>query len=127
MVRGSSCLVDPGDPRLENPVYYPPDDAEFSRDEIDAFTGFFVGFLEGYFESVKSWLKDRFLLAVESNLIVFGFDGEKFFTRRFHSSRTFKKTRVALAKHLPAPDFYSPCLTSVLHSTRDMRTTVRGA
>lgn len=99
--------VDPDDERLKNPVYYPPDPAEFSREEIDAFTGFFVGFLEGYFESVKDWCKDRFLLAVESNRILYGFDGEKFFTRRFDSRNKFQKTRVTLAKALPAPGYYS--------------------
>jgi len=100
-------LVDPDDERLENPVYYPPDTAEFSREEIDDFTGFFVGFLEGYFESVKNWWKDRFLLAVESNLILYGFDGQRFFTRRFDSPNRFRKTRVTLAKDLPAPGYYS--------------------
>lgn len=104
---GLRRLVDPADKRLKNPVYYPPDAAEFSRAEIDAFTTFFVGFLEGYFEWVKTWWKDRFLLAVESNLILYGFDGEKFFTRRFKSPKTFEKARVALAKRLPTPGFYS--------------------
>ena len=103
---GLHRLVDPGDKRLKNPVYYPPDAAEFSRAKIDAFTTFFVGFLEGYFESLKNWWKDRFLLAVESNLILYGFDGEKFFTRQFDSPKKFEKTRVALAKRLPAPGFY---------------------
>jgi hypothetical protein len=74
--------------------------------EINAFTTFFVGFLEGYRESLKIWWKDYFLLVVESNLILYGFDGEKFFTRRFHSPKTFERTRVALAKRLPAPGFY---------------------
>ena len=62
---------------------------------------YFVGFLEGYFESLKIWWKERFLLAVESNLILYGFDGKKFFTRRFDSPEEFEKTRVALAKRLP--------------------------
>jgi hypothetical protein len=92
--------------RLKNPIYYPPDAAEFSLAEINAFTTFFDGFLEGYFESLKLRWKDRFLLAVESNLILYGFDGEKFFTRRFNSPKTFEKTRVALAKRLPAPGFF---------------------
>lgn len=99
-------LVDPGDKRLENPVYYPPDSAEFSRAEINAFTVRFVGLLEGCFESLKHSWQDRFLLAVESNLILYGFDGEKFFTRRFESPEEFGKTQAALAERLPTPGFY---------------------
>ena len=51
--------------------------------------------------------KDRFLLAIESNLILYGFDGKRFFTRRFKSPKAFEKTRVALTKRLPAPGFCS--------------------
>lgn len=100
-------LVDPSDKRLKEPVYYPPDAAEFSRAEINRFTSFFVGFLKGYFESLTTWWGDRFLLAVESNLILYGFDGEEFFTQRFDSPEEFKETRATLAKRLPTPGFYA--------------------
>ena len=99
-------LVDPDDKRLENPVYYPPDAAEFSSEEIDAFMTFFAGFLDYHFESLKTWWNERFLLAVQSNLILYGFDGEEFFTRRFDSEKAFDKSHIALAKRLPTPGFY---------------------
>ena len=100
-------LVDPSDERLQNPIYYPPDAAEFSGAEIHRFMAFFAGFLEGCFEALMSWWKDRFLLAVQSNLILYGFDGEEFFTRGFESSEEFEKTRATLAERLPAPGFYA--------------------
>jgi hypothetical protein len=87
--------------------YYPPDAAEFSREEINRFTAYFVGFLEGCFESLSTWWKDRFLLIVESNLILYGYDGEAFFTRRFDSAEEFERTRATLAERLPAPGFYA--------------------
>jgi hypothetical protein len=68
---------------------------------------FFVGFLEGFSKSLTTFWKDLFLLAVESNLILYGFDGEEFFTRGFESSEEFEKTLAALAERLPAPRFYA--------------------
>ena len=99
-------IVESGDSRLENPIEYPPDETEFSRQEIDAFTDFFVGFLEGYFEVLKASWNEPFLLAVESNLILYGFDGVRFFTRQFESPTNFEKTRSKLAHRLPTPGFY---------------------
>jgi hypothetical protein len=99
-------LVEPGDERLENPIYYSPDEAEFSDEEIQAFTSFFIGFLEGYFETLKTRWNDRFLLAVESNLILYGFDGTKFFMRQYKSPTTFEKNLSTLAERLPNPGFY---------------------
>ena len=46
-------LVDPSDERLQNSIYYPPDAAEFPRAEIHRLVAFFVGFLEGYFQSLR--------------------------------------------------------------------------
>ena len=100
-------LVDPTDKRLKEPLLYPPDADEFSRAEINRFTSFFVGFLEGFFKPLRTWRKDRFLLAVKSNLILYGFDGEEFFTRGFESPEEFEETRVELAERLPTPRFYA--------------------
>jgi hypothetical protein len=47
------------------------------------------------------------VLAVESNLILFGFDGEQFFTRHFDSPEQFEETRAALAERLPKPGYYT--------------------
>jgi hypothetical protein len=99
-------IVESGDSRLENPIEYPPDEAEFSRQEIDTFTNFFVGFLEGSFEVLKASWNDQFLLEVESNLILYGFDGVRFFTRQFQSPTTYERTRNKLAQRLPTPGFY---------------------
>ena len=68
---------------------------------------FFAGFLEGYSKSLTTLWKDHFLLAVESNLVLYGFDGAEFFTRGFQSSEEFEKTRATLAERLPAPGFYA--------------------
>ena len=100
-------LVDANDERLKNPIYYPPDADEFSREEISGFVRYFVGFLEGYCESLASRWTDRFLLAVESNLILYGFDGDSFFTRQFQSPEDFAATRAKLAERLPTPGFYA--------------------
>ena len=74
--------------------------------EINAFTAFFVGMLEACFESLRLWWKERFLLVVESNAVLYGFDGKKFFTRHFKSDKQFERTRATLAKRLPTPGFY---------------------
>ena len=58
-------------------------------------------------KSLTTWWKERFLLAVESNLILYGFDGEAFFTRQFDSPEEFKETRATLTKRLPMPGFYA--------------------
>jgi hypothetical protein len=100
-------LVDPSDERLQNSIYYPPDAAEFPRAEIHRLVAFFVGFLEGYFQSLRLFWEERFLLAVESNAILYGFDGKEFFTRHFESSEEFEKTRATLAERLPVPGFYA--------------------
>ena len=58
-------------------------------------------------EPLKTWWKDRFLLAVESNLILYGYDGEQFFTRRFDSREEFGRIRATLGERLPTPGFYA--------------------
>ncbi len=78
-----------------------------SRAEIHRLVAFFVGFLEGYFQSLRLFWEERFLLAVESNAILYGFDGKEFFTRHFESSEEFEKTRATLAERLPVPGFYA--------------------
>ena len=100
-------LVDASDERLQDPIYHPPDAAEFPRAEIHWFMAFFAGFLEGFSKSLTLFWKERFLLAVKSNLILYGFDGEEFFTRDFESSEEFEKTRATLAERLPALGFYA--------------------
>ncbi len=47
------------------------------------------------------------MLAVESNLILYGYDGEQFFTRRFDSPEEFDRIRGTLAERLPSPGFYA--------------------
>jgi hypothetical protein len=98
-------LVDPADHRLKNPIYYPAD-AEFPAEEVERFLRFFAGFVEGFSESLSALRKDRFLLAVQSNLILYGFDGEQFFTRGFDSEGEFQQARTTLAERLPTPGFY---------------------
>jgi hypothetical protein len=46
-------------------------------------------------------------LIVESNLILYGFDGEQSFTRKFHSSQQFEEAGAALAERLPKPGYYT--------------------
>jgi hypothetical protein len=100
-------LVDPSDKRLKEPLYYPADAAEFPLAEIHRSVAFFVGFLEGFSKSLRVWWKDGFLLTVQSNLILYGFDGEEFFTRDFESHGEFEQTRATLAERLPTPAFYT--------------------
>lgn len=78
------------DRRRKDPVDYPADAAEFSGAESNRLTSFFEGLLEGYSESLATWWKEPFLLAVESNLILDGFDGEAILTRQFDSPEEFK-------------------------------------
>ena len=100
-------LVDPADQRLKNPIYYPADEAEFPAEDVERFLSFFAGFVEGFSESLSGWWKDRFLLAVQSNLVLYGFDREQFFTRGFESPEEFQRARAALAERLPTPGFYN--------------------
>ena len=100
-------LVDPTDKRLNDPIYYPADPAEFPADHVYQFIDFFAGFVKGFAESLTGWWKDRFLLSVQSNLILYGFDGEQFFTRNFESSEEFEQTRASLSEYLPTPGFYT--------------------
>lgn len=109
--RGSVCcdllkIVERDDKRLENPIYYPPDQAEFPWEEIEYFTDFLYGYLTGFFEWVKTCWDEPFLLVVQSNLILYGFDGTKFFTEQFESPSRFEKARRKLAERLPSPGFY---------------------
>ena len=100
-------LVDPADERLKNPIYYPADEAEFPAADVQEFIGFFAGFVKGFAESLTRRWEAPFLLSVQSNLILYGFDGEQFFTRDFESREEFEQTRAALAERLPTPGFYA--------------------
>ncbi|MBI4603616.1 MAG: hypothetical protein HY721_16815 [Planctomycetes bacterium] len=100
-------LVDRSDPRLENPVYYAPDPKVLSQDKIERFLAYLVGFQSGYYETAGRQRQETFLLSVESNHILYGFDGRRFFEKSIVSEKTFTRRRSQLAKHLPAPGFYA--------------------
>ena len=95
-----------GGPAAQNPIYYPADD-DFPAEDVERFLRFIAGFVEGFSKSLSAWWKDRFLLAVQSNLILYGFDGEQFFTRGFDSEEEFQRERTTLAECLPTPVFYN--------------------
>ncbi len=99
-------LVDPDDPRLEDPIYYPPEPKELSLDQMEHFLSYFVGYQKGYYEELWRSRQEPFLLAVTSNHILYGFDGERFFEEQIESERRFERRRSALGKRLPTPGFY---------------------
>jgi hypothetical protein len=46
-------VVPANDPRLKEPIYYPPE-LEFNEEEQTYFQVYFIGFLEGLFESMSA-------------------------------------------------------------------------
>ncbi|MBN2491191.1 MAG: hypothetical protein JXQ29_10135 [Planctomycetes bacterium] len=105
-----SRVVGDSDPRVEEPYYFPPDEAEFSCEEINQFLAYFAGYLEGRFEAVGGGWDEPFLLHVGSNSILYGFDGKRFFDEHCDGQKDFDRKHAKLAKRLPRPGFYGPVL-----------------
>jgi hypothetical protein len=99
-------VVAGGDPRLKTHYYYPPDADEFSMDEMERFLSYFVAYQKGYYETASRHSQEPFLLCVESNFILYGFDGQEFFDEQFDSKESFTKRRAELEDRLPVPGFY---------------------
>jgi hypothetical protein len=97
-------VVAPSDRRLSTHIYYPPDPKEFSLDQMQYLVAHLVGFQEGYYKC-QQHLQEPFFLVVESNLILYGFDGKKFFEKQY-GAKGFEKRRKQLESRLPTPDFY---------------------
>ena len=98
--------MDRSDPRLETHFYYPPDPQELSLEQMEYFLAFFSVFRKGFYETAWRHRQEPFLLKVDSNHILYGFDGWKFFEEQPDSSEKFEKRRAELEELLPTPGFY---------------------
>lgn len=77
------------DSRLGGQHYHSHDDSQFSKKELTELVFHLFGFLEGYAETCD-W-REPFVLAVPSNLILFGYCAEdKFFNRQFDGEETYR-------------------------------------
>jgi hypothetical protein len=73
---------------------------------MERFLSYFVGFQQGFYETAGRHLQKPFILSVDSNLILFGFDGKKFFEEEFESEVLYYKHRAELKKRLPTPRYF---------------------
>jgi hypothetical protein len=105
-----SRVVADSDSRVDQLHYFPPDEAEFSREEINRFLAHFVGYQEGCFEVVGPRWDEPFLLHVGSNSILCGFDGKRFFEEHCDGERDFDRKHAKRWKRLGRPGFYGPAL-----------------
>ncbi len=94
------------DPRLTTNQLYQHDDPELTTERFCKILFHLIGFLEGY-AGTFPW-KTPFLLAVDSNNLLYGFSPtEGFFHRAFDEPEDYSRTRKELSVTLPAPIFYS--------------------
>jgi hypothetical protein len=92
---------------VDNHDYYSADETEFSEEEIDYFIVYFVGYLTGSLEAVKSHITP-FYKIVESNSLIFGYSNkDNFFEyeygdeedkKRFLQKSGFTATSVSVGK-----------------------------
>lgn len=65
-------LVPANDPRLKDPIYYPPEE-EFNEEEQAYFQVYFIGFLEGQFKSMSAIPVEPFVLHIPAVGVEFGY------------------------------------------------------
>ena len=83
-------LIHADDKRLERDILHNPFE-EFPREEINYLIDYFVGFLTGYFKSVRDRYDEFFFKTVKSNLILFGYRDGCFFDNQYENEEEFRK------------------------------------
>ncbi len=97
-------VVSPSDPRLKDPTYYAADPEELSASRMAHLLSHFTGFQKGFYESYPH-TQEPFLMVVESNLILYGHNGQRFFEEQPDHKDFDARWRV-LSARLPTPGFY---------------------
>jgi len=72
-------------------VVHQPFPEEFSRQEINEFICYFYGYLQGYFEEIKSSYSQFFYKVVDSNCIIFGYKNGNFFEEHYDGEEEYQE------------------------------------
>ncbi len=91
-------LIHADDQQYDRNVLHEPFE-EFPREEINYFIDFFVGFLTGYFETIKSKINEFFFQTVQSNLILFGCKNGCYFDNQYDNEKEFHQEIQALLNY----------------------------
>ncbi len=93
-------VVSANDPRLKDPIYYPPEE-EFDEEEQTYFQFYFIGFLEGLFESMSAIPVKPFVFHIPAAGVVFGYSKGSCFEDWYETSEeaeeAFEKCREQVA------------------------------
>jgi hypothetical protein len=87
------------DNEVERGIMYEPFE-DFPRREMTYVINFLVGYLSGYFEVVSDQYNELFFHAVDSNLILFGYDGKDFFDYQYDNEDEYRKDIEELKKKI---------------------------
>lgn len=88
-------LIHADEEKFKRDIMYSPFE-EFPRSEINYLVNYLVGFLSGYFEYVEQHYDDSFFKAVQSNLILFGYQNGLYFDDEYPSEKSFLAALQAL-------------------------------
>lgn len=83
-------LIHADDNKFKRDILHNPFE-EFPREEINYFIDYFVGFLTGYFESLRNRYNQFFFKIVESNLILFGYKDGVYFDNQYENEEEFRE------------------------------------
>jgi hypothetical protein len=83
-------VVSANDPRLGDPIYYPPEE-EFNEEEQTCFQVYFTGFLEGLFESMSAIHVEPFVFHIPAAGVVFGYSKGSCFEDWYETSEEAKE------------------------------------
>jgi len=85
-----SKLINADDKQFKRDILHKPFE-EFPGEEIICLINYFVGFLTGYFESIKDNYDEFFIKTVKSNLILFGYKDGCYFDNEYENEEEFHK------------------------------------
>ncbi|MBD2183790.1 hypothetical protein [Aerosakkonema funiforme] len=73
-------------------VIHQPFPEEFSRQDINEFITYFYGYLQGYFEEIKSSYSQFFFKRIDSNCILFGYKDGNFFEEHYDDHEEYTRS-----------------------------------
>jgi hypothetical protein len=85
-------VVEVEDPRLREHRYHVPFADELSNEAINCLVAYWCAYVKGYWSRVKPFWQEPFVLAVESNHVLFGFAEGRFFEEQYESEDSFSST-----------------------------------
>jgi hypothetical protein len=83
-----------------NDISQDPIESEFSQEEIDQFISFLIGFLKSRTHSLSP--KQPFLMMINSEHLIYGYDGQDFFEEEFESEADYFKAIANFDRKFPA-------------------------